>query len=174
VPDPQFGAFIYFWSFFLIGQALWFGRGLIEDLARVRVYGPLFVTGSILAVFLNGWTSNTIAFQLGAAASTMMLIFGLVGATHALLNKPSRLVRFAARASYPVYIVHVWPAIGITIALLNVGMESTIAVICSTVLAITASLAVYVLLVRYTPLDWLFSGYAKSWFKWPWRQNGWP
>ncbi len=173
VLDPQFGAFFYFWSFFLIGQALWLGRTLIEDLAMVRVYGPFLLGGSILAILLGGWPASTIAFQLAAAAATLMLIFGLIGVTHAFLSKPNRLVSFAVCASYPVYIVHVWPAVTLTIAFLDLGFDSTVAVICSSIITTMVSLVIYVLLVRHTPVDWLFSGYRNSWFKLPWRANGW-
>jgi len=171
--DPHFGTFFYFWSFFLMGQGLWLGRGLIEDLARARYFAPLLLSGSILVILLSGSAPHNIAFQVAAAATTLMLILGLIGMTHAFLNKPNRLVRFAVRASYPVYVVHVWPAIGITLACLDLGLGSTMAVMCSTMATILVSLAVHVLLVRHTPLDWLFSGYRNSWFKRPWQANGW-
>lgn len=173
VLDPEFGGFLFFWCFFLIGQALWLGRALIEDLAQAGVYGSFLLGGSLLAILLSGWPPDTIAFQLVAAAATLMLTFGLIGVTQAFFGKPSRLVSFTVRASYPVYIVHVWPAIAMTIAFLNLGVDSTVAVICSTMGTILVSLVIYVIVVRHTPVDWLFSGYRNSWFKWPWRANGW-
>lgn len=103
----------------------------------------------------------------------LVLVLGLIGLTHALLNRPNRLVALAVRRTYPVYVVHVPPAIAISIAILSMGLDPTKTVVLGSVLTILLCLALYLLLVSSTPLDWLFGGYTGSWFKWPWRTSGW-
>lgn len=171
--DTRFGPFMYFWVFFLIGQVLWLGRARIDDLARLPVFGSLLVGSTCLFLVLGALSPDAIAFHIAGSATTLMLVFGLIGMTHALLNRPNRLVRFAVRTAYPVYILHVWPAIALSIFMMSRGLDPTVTVVSSSILTILICLSVYMVLVRYTPLDWLFSGYAKSWFKWPWRANGW-
>jgi hypothetical protein len=171
--DTRLGPFMYFWVFFLIGQVLWLGRARIEDLARLPVFGSLLIGSTCSFLGLGALSPNAIAFHIAGSATTLMLVFGLIGMTHALLNRPNRLVRFAVRTAYPVYILHVWPAIALSIFMMSRGLDPTVTVVSSSILTILICLGVYMVLVRYTPLDWLFSGYAKSWFKWPWRANGW-
>lgn len=172
--DTQLGPFVYFWVFFLIGQALWLGRARIDELARLPVFGSLLFGSTCSFLGLRGLSPNSIAFHLAGSATTLMLVFGLIGMTHALLNRPNRLVRFAVRTAYPVYVFHVWPAIALSISMMSIGLDPTMTVVSSSILSILLCLGAYMVLVRYTPLDWLFSGYARSWFKWPWRANGWP
>lgn len=171
--DTRFGPFMYFCVFFLIGQVLWLGRARIDDLARLPVFGSLLVGSTCLFLVLGALSPDAIAFHIAGSTTTLMLVFGLIGMTHALLNRPNRLVRFAVRTAYPVYVLHVWPAIALSIFMMSRGLDPTVTVVSSSVLTILICLGVYMVLVRYTPLDWLFSGYAKSWFKWPWRANGW-
>jgi glucan biosynthesis protein C len=171
--DMQFGSFAYFWVFFLIGQMLWLGRARIDELARLPVFGALLLGSTCSFLALGGLSPRAVAFHLVGSATTLMLVFGLIGMTHALLNRPNRLVRFAARTAYPVYVFHVWPAIALSASMMSAGLGPTMSVVSSSVLTILLCLGAYMVLVRYTPLDWLFSGYAKSWFKWPWRANGW-
>jgi glucans biosynthesis protein C len=172
--DTRLGPFMYFWVFFLIGQVLWLGRARIDDLARLPVFGSLLFGSTCSFLVLGGLSPNAIAFHIAGSATTLMLVFGFIGLTHAFLNRPNRLVRFAVRTAYPVYIFHVWPAIALSIFMMSLGFDPTVTVVWSSILTILICLGAYMVLVRYTPLDWLFSGYAKSWFKWPWRANGWP
>ncbi|MGA0807272.1 MAG: acyltransferase family protein [Pseudohongiellaceae bacterium] len=172
--DTRLGPFMYFWVFFLIGQVLWLGRARIDDLARLPVLGSLLFGSTCSFLVLGGLSPNAITFHIVGSATTLMLVFGLIGMTHALLNRPNRIVRFAVRTAYPVYIFHVWPAIALSISLMSLGLGPTTTVVSSSILTILICLCVYMVLVRHTPLDWLFAGYAKSWFKWPWRANGWP
>ena len=172
--DTRLGPFMYFWVFFLIGQVLWLGRARIDDLARLPVFGSLMFGSTCSFLVLGNLSPNAIAFHIAGSATTLMLVFGLIGMTHALLNRPNHMVRLAVRTAYPVYIFHAWPAIALSSSMMSRGLDPTVTVVSSSVLAILICLGVYMVLVRYTPLDWLFSGYAKSWFKWPWRANGWP
>jgi glucans biosynthesis protein C len=172
--DTRFGPFIYFWLFFLIGQVLWLGRARIDDLARLPVFGSLLIGSTCTFLALSVLAPSTMGFHLAGSATTLMLVFGLIGMTHALLNRPNRLVRFTVRTAYPIYIFHLWPAVILSISLMSAGLGPMTTVLSSSILTLLICLGAYMVMVRYTPLDWLFSGYAKSWFKWPWRANGWP
>ena len=173
VLDIQPWSFVFFWVFFLIGQALWIGRARIDDLARRPVFASLLMVAACLFLTLDNWTPGSLGFHVMASATTMLFVLGLIGVTHALLARPDRFVTLAVRTAYPVYVFHVAPAIAISVGLLSLGIDGTATVILSSMLTILLCLAFYVVLVRYSPMDWLFSGYAKSWFKWPWRANGW-
>jgi hypothetical protein len=84
--DTRFGPFMYFWVFFLIGQVLWLGRARIDDLARLPVFGSLLVGSTCLFLVLGALSPDAIAFHIAGSATTLMLVFGLIGMTHALLN----------------------------------------------------------------------------------------
>ncbi len=161
----------YFALFFAIGQALWLGRARLVDLAKWPIYVPLVAAGSLLILAVEKGLISPLAFHTVAAAAILAVVFGLIGLSHALFNRPHRAVQLTARIAYPVYVLHVAPTLALTVAFLNLGFGPNISVMLSALAALALCAAVYFLIIRFTPIDWLFSGYAKAWFKWPWRRS---
>lgn len=169
VLDTAFWPLAYFALFFAMGQCLWVGRARLQDLAKWPVYLPLATMGSLLILAVHRLGIPPLAFHAVAAGAVLAVVYGLIGLCHALFNRLHRAVQFTARIAYPVYVLHVWPTLLLTVAFLNFGLGPNISVMLSALFGMGICIAIYVLAIRYTPLDWLFSGFEKAWFKWPWR-----
>ena len=104
------------------------------------------------------------AFAAVSALSWSML---LIGVTHTLIKRSITLVKWLVELSYPVYLVHLLPVMVISAILIGQG-ASQITVVLGTVCAtFIISVNVYYILIKFTPINWIISGYQKSWLRLP-------
>lgn len=183
--DPAPQGYLFCALCFVAGQALWTQRARMGDLARAPVYLGLIAAGLIGTALILGVEATLgddpnqpiplllaiyLAAGTAAAMATGGMIFGLIGATQALVTRSGKFLAWLVRLSYPVYVFHLYIAIAISVALVQRfdTIPQLVNVGATTVITFGACTALYFLLVRFTPLEWLFAGWKNAWFKWPW------
>lgn len=159
----DFGPFAYYTMWFAMGAALYHNRTVLEGLSRRSVILPGMVAGLVTMVLhWNGVPG------LGAVSS-LCWVLAIVGLAHRSLKRRSAIVDWLIELSYPIYVLHLFPAIFVGIGLLALGVPQIIAIPLTVALGFLISVAGYYVFIKYTPLNWVVNGYKKSWFKWPGR-----
>ena len=190
--DVEWRGFLFCILFFWAGQALWHQRARLAELARPRVFAPLIAAGSlatavilVLAAILgddpNALSDEALIVALliaspNAAIATGAISLGMIGLAQCVVTRTSALLSGLVQLAYPVYIFHLWFAIGVSVAILdaNPDIAQMLNVAITSAVAFAGSALLYLVLVRYTPLEWLFAGWKNAWFQWPWTAKGRP
>ena len=177
--DIKLGGFVYFAFCFLLGSALFSSE---ETLNKLASRATILVIGTIAAISFAATFSyvdgvfghrrtpsvNVTDALLGsafAAVSALSWSMLLIGVTHTLIKRSITLVKWLVELSYPVYLVHLLPVMVISAILISQG-ASQITVVLGTVCAtFTISVNVYYILIKFTPINWIISGYQKSWLR---------
>lgn len=186
IPDTLFAfewrGFVFYLGFFLFGQVLWTRRAVLVALARPWIFFPWLAAGLCAFVLLMGtleWIEEqglTLqdmgqAWALGAAllsaVATLGHVLGLMGLTHWAMRGPSRLVSAIVTLSYPIYLFHLYPQLTISALMVEAGWRQGAIMAVTPLAGLAISLVLYLVLVRYTPLDWLLAGPRKAWWRWP-------
>ncbi|MEM7612971.1 MAG: hypothetical protein AAF270_14900, partial [Pseudomonadota bacterium] len=107
------------------------------------------------------------------AAASLSFVFGFIGLMEWLIRTPSQVLRWAIEVSYFTYIAHLLIVYEASIWMVTQGWDQHVAVPAAAAFGLIVCVALYVIFVRYTPLNWLLAGYKKSWFGQPFRRNGW-
>lgn len=179
--DIRPGGFLYFAFCFLTGAALFTRRQMLDRLASKPVM--LAIGAVALISFAGAFTyvdgvfghrrtpsasmADAVIGSAFAATSALSWSLFLLGITHAVVKRGNALVRWLVELSYPVYLVHLLPAMIVSAALIGMGYGQP-AVVAGTVCAtFIISVIVYYLLIKFTPLSWIINGYHKSWLMLP-------
>lgn len=175
---PQWSALILYGTFFMIGQSLWKARDVLEHLRK-----PLVISG-LLSVGLCGYLAtgglyyaeiSEIVRQCLVALATLGWSFGLIGLVERLMTKAHPVVTWGVEMAYAVYLFHLYIVLYLSALTIQWGWHQHLALPLVSVLGFGISALCYLIFVRWTPLNWLLQGYAKSPLRWPWaeRQLGW-
>lgn len=167
--DPAWVGWATGLVFFALGQLLYNRR---EGLTRLRDWPIialcLTVAGvSFMALLITIDEAAPVPQAAAFAVTTLAWVFGLIGLMHRLLRRANKVVSWLVRISYPVYVLHIWPVMVITGALYVEGTGSALALLIGTIATTALCVVLYYIFIRFTPLEWLFAGYRKAWFKWP-------
>ena len=90
-------------------------------------------------------------------------VFFALGVTHALVKNSTALVRWLVELSYPVYLLHLLPAMVISAMLIGAGFGQLPVVAMTIILTFIISVISYYVLIKFTPISWVVNGYRKSW-----------
>ncbi|MGB1081091.1 MAG: hypothetical protein ACPG4D_01120, partial [Alphaproteobacteria bacterium] len=85
-----------------------------------------------------------------------------------LLKRRSRVVNWFVRVSYPVYVFHLQPSIWIGVIGLTTGVTAGALLLPTIAISFGLSIALYYGFVYFTPLEWLFNGHKRAWFRPHW------
>lgn len=184
-PVPELASLLFYGALFLLGAWLWLRRDQLERLrahaTRFLLLGGAWVVADLLLLLLqteSGTNANLSAparsdllqglVALGSALATCFLAFGLVGAALRWCARPSAALRYAADASYWVYLMHNCVVLYFT-ALLSTWrapaeLKASVVIGAATLLGIVS----YHLCVRSTLLGVLLNGKRHP-FVLPWR-----
>ncbi|MEL6168398.1 MAG: acyltransferase family protein [Pseudomonadota bacterium] len=169
--DFAWQGLLYYGFFFVIGIGLWNRRERIKELAAPAIWGTLIGISTcvliLLAVLRYIEADAPVVFALSIPIGQFALIFGLIGAAHALVRAGGPVLTFLVESSYAVYIVHVYIIMGVSVQFILAGYSSSVVVPLSIAITLLLSISVYVIFVRYTPLDWVMAGPKKARFRWP-------
>ena len=111
------------------------------------------------------------AIYCSAVSTTAWCLF-FIGLGHRLLNKENRVVSWFVELSYPIYILHVYPAIMLGSFFLSSGWSAGLAFWPTVLGAFLASVVGYYVVIKFTPLDWLLAGPKRAWFRPQWSGLG--
>jgi peptidoglycan/LPS O-acetylase OafA/YrhL len=98
-----------------------------------------------------------------AGASALFWSLFALGVTHALVKNSTALVRWLVALSYPVYLLHLLPAMVISAMLIGAGFSQLPVVAMTIILTFIISVISYYVLIKFTPISWVVNGYRKSW-----------
>ena len=106
-----------------------------------------------------------------AASSALLWCLLMLGLSHALTTQSNALIRWLVVLSYPVYLVHLVPAMVVSAILIGQGFGQPLVVLFTIIATFIISVMAYYVFIKFTPLSWIISGYRKSWLKLPFGQN---
>ena len=100
-----------------------------------------------------------------AGASALFWSLFALGVTHALVKNSTALVRWLVDLSYPVYLLHLLPAMVISAMLIGAGFGQLPVVAMTIILTFIISVISYYVLIKFTPISKVVNGYRKSWLQ---------
>ncbi|MEP5200401.1 MAG: acyltransferase family protein [Paracoccaceae bacterium] len=162
----------YYAPFYLIGMGLWHGRGSIQELAKTRWIVGWFVVGIAGSVLILGDPNNVRSDVVRAAASGMTtfgMSFGLIGLVQRIVTRRYAVVAWLVEGSYAISIFHFYPTVLAATGLELLGQPQGVVIAGAIIGGFIASVTQWYLFVRWTPLDALMNGPAKSRFMGWWR-----
>ncbi|MDG2474905.1 MAG: acyltransferase family protein [Paracoccaceae bacterium] len=175
--DLKWASFGYLFIFFIIGMQLHQNQNILRRTQRIPFILLTLIPFSLMPLiiltlgaekpeaFIFTDSVELIAIHLFASVSTLLLCLGIIGLTQKLLYMHNRLISFFTKLSYPIYFFHHTFIYSVGGALVLAGWNSLLAVIVNCSIAIAFSILLYYVFIKFTPLDWIFNGYRRSWFK---------
>ena len=177
---------LYYLLWFVLGAVMFAHRRTINALAKGRtiLFVSVIAAVSLLLLFtaveplVKGafdlgmpWLGQIIA-ALPSAICTSSWSLLLIGLAHRVLRVDHGLVRWLVELSYPIYLLHLLPAIVIGGMLLHLQWSSLVAVAVNILITFVVCIVLYYGFIKFTPVNWLVNGYRKSWLQWPGRRKG--
>ncbi|MEL7100062.1 MAG: acyltransferase family protein [Pseudomonadota bacterium] len=173
--DPNWSSFAMYGFYFWIGQSLWQARTVLGVFSRWPIIAGLLIVGFAAHGALGQWYFAPWPEwfrQTVVAVAGLSFTFGLIGLAERLVRKPSRALRWGVESSYFIYIAHLFIVYAASIWMVEQGWNQHIAVPAAALWGLVVSGVLYLIFVRYTPLNWLLAGFRNSWWKWPLAANG--
>ena len=183
--DIKIGGFIYFAICFFAGATFYARRELLTPLSQRSVLlflGIGAVVAFILAFnYVDGFfghrrspdislTDNLIGSTF-AASSALLWCLLLLGMSHAMIPQSNALIRWLVELSYPVYILHLVPAMLVSAIMIGQGFGQPLVVLLTIIATFIISVMIYYIFIKFTPLSWIINGYRKSWLKMPFGER---
>ena len=100
-----------------------------------------------------------------AGASALFWSLFALRVTHVLVKDGAALVRWLVELSYPVYLLHLLPAMVISAMLIGAGFGQLAVVANTIILTFIISVIGYYVLIKFIPLSWVVNGYPHSWLQ---------
>ncbi|MDA4847412.1 acyltransferase family protein [Hoeflea sp. E7-10] len=170
--DEPFTALATYVVFFWLGQCLFHHQGLLSRFKDRNLWIPLLITGLVLlgcasAIWVArplGPDGTKLAMSFLTACLSLSWSFCAIGFALYALTVRSAFVDWMVLLSYPVYVLHFYPIVILTGLLVSLGASQGLAILGGIVLCFALCAAIYLLFLRWTPVDWVLSGYSKSRF----------
>ena len=159
----------YHWFWFLIGNIFYYKRHLLEYKISFKIFIILIILGylshtiHLVLVFVynfNGYSLNFIS-----TLTTLIWIIVFIGVSNQYFNRNYKIVKYLIEISYPVYLIHLIPAIIFGTKLFEMDYNSSEIMLPNILVSGIVSIFSYYLFVKYTPINWFINGYNKSWFQ---------
>ena len=159
----------YHWFWFLIGYLFYYKRQLLEHKFSYKVYIPIIRLGNfshLLHLFLvDEQNFKNYSVNFIRSSTTLIWIILLLSISNQYLNKNKKILTLIIELSYPIYLIHIIPAIGVGVKLFEMNYNSTEIMLPNILLSGIISVLSYYIFIKYTPLNWCINGYKKSWFQ---------
>lgn len=180
IPDSLFdveaAGFLYHGVLFAGGMMLWHGRGGLATVTRPPFWAGALALGLAATVALvalgarpDALDTAPLLLKAGLAAAVMLgHVLGLIGLTEWAVRGGGRVLRLFTRLAYPVYVLHLFPVLTYSALLHEAGFGPGAAIAGATGLTLALCSALYGI-IALTPLDWLFAGPRRAWWRWPRR-----
>ncbi len=173
--DEPFTALATYAVFFLLGQGLFHHQALLNRFQDRDLRIPLLIAGLLLLGLAGG---NWVARPLDAispdgtklmmsfltACLSLTWTFCMIGFALYALRDRSPIIDWIVLLSYPVYVLHFYPIVILTGLLISLGTPQGLAIVGGVALCFALCATVYLVFLRWTPVDWILSGYSKSRF----------
>ena len=120
----------------------------------------LLVLCLVFVYNFNGYSLNFIS-----TLTTLIWIIVFIGVSNQYFNRNYKIVKYLIEISYPVYLIHLIPAIIFGTKLFEMDYNSSEIMLPNILVSGIVSIFSYILFVKYTPINWFINGYNKSWFQ---------
>lgn len=167
--------FLYYCLWFGIGAALYWHRTVLNSLKHWGMIAASFVVAilAMLAGFDALFASEEFDgawydWAIFSAISTAAWCLFFIGLCLRLLKNRNSVVKWFVELSYPIYILHMYPSYILGAIFLSLGWSAGQAFWPIVLGSFFISVALYYLLIKFTPLDWLLAGPRKAWFRPHW------
>ena len=170
--EIKLGNLLYYFSYFLMGPLLYSNQKLFPILAQTKSLVALAIFSlAAFAYQLLGFAESwvTYAFLKGLNSLFWCLLF--LGLATRFIRSGSPLLNWLVELSYPIYLLHIIPIVIISMGFYQTGFSQVNVVIFSIFFGFLASVFLYYLLIKFTPLNWMVNGYAKSFLRFKARQQ---
>ncbi|MBT6506520.1 MAG: acyltransferase family protein [Marinovum sp.] len=175
----KIGGFLYFWIWFCAGLWLFKNQSLLTSGKGLFAVIALGIVSIIIFVFLSPYLTGVFGYNalkpdtlfdfmtlsLLKGVNTLAWMAFLILITHRLIVKTHKPITWFVTLSYPIYLFHLFPCMIVSAILIGLGLSQAGVVIGTVVAAFAISVALYYVLVKFTPLSWLILGYKKSWLQ---------
>jgi len=100
------------------------------------------------------------ACMIGMNSVLFCLLF--IGLASKFIKSESTILSWFIELSYPIYIVHIIPITMMTAVFYNAGLNQFTILPLTVITGFALCVILYYVLIKFTPLNWLINGYAKS------------
>jgi glucan biosynthesis protein C len=175
--EVKIGSMLFMFAFFIIGMQVFNSQELLNRLQRKVFWLPSILCCSIIPIGLMAWGimkdspftfSSSLEQWIICSMSTfasLFMVLGLIGISTKLITQTGPILTWVVRLSYTTYVFHITFVYSVGGYLLFAGVNAAIVVVCSFFAGIIGSVIIYYLLIKFTPLDWIFNGYKTSKFQ---------
>lgn len=175
--DMKFGSLLFLASFFIMGVQVFHSREFQEHVKQKRFHIPSLVVFSLFPIAVMGWgvmkdepftfESSVEMWMVHAimTASTLFLTMSMVGFAEKYMTSNGPIVTWLVRLSYPIYVFHLAFVFGVGGYLAHSGWGATPVILASVFCGLLGPTVIYYVFIKYTPLDWVFNGYKRSFFQ---------
>ena len=175
--DIHAGSLLFLSIFFIMGMQLMNSQEFLSTLQLRKFIIPILILFSFVPIALIGWgIMKDHAFSFDSSAemwvvnglatcSTVFLVLALIGSANRWFTANGPILSWLIRLSYPVYVFHLVFVYSVGGYLMFAGLNATMVVLMSAMAGIIGPTIIYYLLIKRTPLNWVFNGYKHSQFK---------
>ena len=169
--EPHYPALLLYGSFFFLGWMFHRKSGLIENFAKLSPTRFIIAALAIgITIYLSKYQNDIghpnresihAVFSLCYAIMMWSLVALSIGLFKRFLDKPNRVVRYIADASYWLYLIHLPIVVYLQIAFAELNWHWALKLATISTLTIAISLALYDLFVRNTEIGQTLNGRKK-------------
>jgi peptidoglycan/LPS O-acetylase OafA/YrhL len=179
--SPDWPVLMVYGGFFALGWLLHRQNGLLEQFARLSRYRiSLGVLSTIVTVALSYYQTDLghpyfvwlrAGFVVSYALMMWSLVFLGIGLFQRLFDKPGKVVRYIADASYWLYLVHLPVVVWLQIAFAELPFHWTLKLVSISLLTVGISIVLYDLFVRSTLMGQILNGRKRERVLFGWRSK---
>ncbi len=168
---PLWPVLVIYGGFFVLGWLLYRQEGFLDQLSRLTWERfTLCLVAIVAATFLSTFSMETghayylplkAAFCLSYATMMWCLVTITIGLFKRYLNRPNKVVRYMADASYWLYLIHLPIVVWLQVAFAEVALHWTVKWALIAAITISVSLLIYDLCIRSTFVGAMLNGRRK-------------
>lgn len=175
--DVHAGSLLFLSIFFIMGMQLMNSQKFLSTLQLRKFIIPVLLLFSFVPIALIGWgimKDEVFSFDSSAemwvvnglaTCSTVFLVLVLIGSANRWFTANGPILSWLIRLSYPVYVFHLVLVYSVGGYLMFAGLDATLVVLISAMAGIVGPTIIYYLLIKSTPLSWVFNRYKHAQFK---------
>ena len=165
--DIELIPLLYYAAWFALGQLLFKQKLLIQLNLSTKHLLVLTALGVFLYCALWYWAESGGMLFISALSllTSLCWIAALMGGFLSVITSQSKFLSFVLELAYPVYLIHLAPAIVLGAMFYEWGWSAGAMLIPNVILSSLFSVVFYLAIIKFTPLNWFVNGYQKSWLR---------
>ena len=180
--DLKIGNMLYYFSFFLAGVVLYSNQKIFIKLQNTKI---IFILGALstFAFFVRIYSDHLTIGQAANLSNVARMDFNpilvffnaciigmnsvlfcllFIGLASKFIKSDSAILSWFIELSYPIYVIHIIPITMMTAVFYSAGFNQFFILPLTVIAGFAVCVVLYYALIKFTPLNWLINGYAKS------------